>query len=167
MGITATYCQICQIPVNHDHYVPGENQFDIYRGAPKARSLFPFGSEHSWLLEAIGLRLSSDQTPVLLEGPVHDGWFEVSAQDANVWKGIEDRAALHRVCHEMAGRPELWSPAAPIEAPPELLEEARKSPENADIYRNLGVALKEAREDHAALRAFERADILCSTKWRS
>jgi hypothetical protein len=47
------------------------------------------------------------------------------------------------------------------------LEEARKSPENADIYRNLGVALKEAREDHAALRAFERADILCSTKWRS
>lgn len=114
MGVTSTYCQICQLPVQHDHYVPSDGYFLIYRGnGEEVAREFDFTDDHAWLKDAIALRLSVDQSPVLLEGQVHDGYigeYDEDGEDSMVWDGIDQRAALHRACWKIAGQPDIWSP---------------------------------------------------------
>jgi hypothetical protein len=117
----STYCQVCGLPVQHDHYVqlPDEGFLRIWRGdgddecAPE----IPFGSEHSWLREAVGLRLDDSDPTVVIEGLVHDGMFEGGGFDDWVMDGIDERAALHRVCWETAGSPDTWGPLSHLEPP--------------------------------------------------
>jgi hypothetical protein len=85
MGVLSTYCQICGLPVQQDHYVPAKDggYFHIWRGdgddaCPPA---VDFGPERAWLRDAVG------------------------------------RAALHRVCWDMAGRPDAWAPLADLQPP--------------------------------------------------
>lgn len=123
MGVTATFCQVCALPVNHDHYVPEGGMFRIYRG-PVDRNgepLVPFGPEHDWLLQAVALRLSDGDEPVVVEGPCHDGSFEAEDGDgAFVWDGLDERAALHRVCWELAGRPDTFEPLEDLPVDPAI-----------------------------------------------
>jgi hypothetical protein len=121
MGVFSTYCQICGLPVQQDHYVPqgGGDYFYIWRGDgdDECDPVVDFGPEHSWLRRGIGLRLDDRSPEVTIEGFVHDGMFEGSGSDDFVMDGLDDRAALHRVCWDLAGRPDCWEPLSALEPP--------------------------------------------------
>lgn len=75
MGVHATFCLICGLPVQHDHYVAsgGENCWAIYRAHNKPAGHFPFGTEHDWLLQGVAVSGSGEYhfgrlTPGLTEG---------------------------------------------------------------------------------------------------
>ncbi len=93
MGVLSTYCQICGLPVQQDHYVALEDEgyFRIWRGDGDdgCRPAVTFGPEHSWLREAVGLRLDDRVADVTIEGLVHDGIFEGSGSDDFVMDGID------------------------------------------------------------------------------
>ena len=113
MGVTGTSCQICNMPVQQDHYIPANGMFMIYRGVPIDRDtepIFPFGPEHEWLKQAVALRVSPGDEPQVLEGEIHDGWLEgPDGEDGvMVWDGVDERAALHSACWTLAGKPE-WA----------------------------------------------------------
>lgn len=115
MGVMASYCQICGAPVQHDHYVEMDNMLGIWRGGEDhevCSPAFPFGDEHAWLKDAVALRLDERRQPVILEGRVHDGSIQSpdgsDFDDGLVFEGLEERAALHRACWEIAGRPQSW-----------------------------------------------------------
>src|ERR1043166_4552349 len=119
MGVFSTHCQICGLPVQQDHYVAreGEGYLRIWRGdgddgfAP----VVDFGAEHAWLRTAVGLRLDDSHPDVVIEGAVHDGTFD--GHGDFVMDGVDDRAALHRACWDLAGRPDPWEPLSDL-APP-------------------------------------------------
>ena len=121
MGVLSTYCQICGLPVQHDHYVArdDESYLRIWRGDGDDgfEPAVVFGPEHAWLRQAIGLRLDEIDPDVIIEGYVHDGVFEGSGSDDFVMDGIDDRVALHRVCWEMAGGSDTWAPLSDLEPP--------------------------------------------------
>lgn len=120
MGVSATYCQICHLPVQHDHYVPmkhplGEDVDDlwaIYRGDPHSNSAFPFGRDHAWLKEAVALRVDPAAQPQVVEGEVHDGALELPGGGfcfvGDGYMGWDGRVPYHKACWEIAGKPE-WS----------------------------------------------------------
>jgi hypothetical protein len=133
MGVFASYCQVCALPVQHDHYVPMNGMYYINRGKPEDPNfVVRFGPEHAWLKDALALRLNEEQEPILLEGEIHDGGIERPSgegdgeeaaydfEDAFVADGVEERAALHRVCWELAGKPQTWAHPSELEAPAEL-----------------------------------------------
>src|SRR4051812_1988922 len=107
MGVFSTYCQICGLPVQHDHYVAADGIFYIWRGDGDYGSepAFAFGPEHAWLRDAVGLRLDDTDPDVIIEGLVHDGVFADYGSDGFVMDGVDDRAALHRACWVLAGQP--------------------------------------------------------------
>src|SRR5688500_5873690 len=115
MGVMGTYCQVCGLPVQYDHYVPAGDMWAIYRGDGRdsVAPVVHFGPEHVWLREAVGLRVDPSETTVLVEGLIHDGFFEGAFHDF-VADGLEERAALHRTCYETIGRPGVWEPSGPI-----------------------------------------------------
>ena len=121
MGVLSTYCQICGLPVQQDHYVAleGEGYLRIWRGDGNdgCEPVIALGPEHAWLRRAVGLRLDDSAPEVTIEGLVHDGVFEGSGSDDFVMDGVDDRAALHRVCWDMAGRPDTWEPLSDLEPP--------------------------------------------------
>jgi hypothetical protein len=111
MGVTATYCQLCGLPVQHDHYVPLEGgMLGIFRGGESDQftPVVAFGPDHEWLRDAVGLRLDAEQEPPLISGAVHDGEFDDRGPDGFVWDGLDQRAALHRLCFVAAGKPDRW-----------------------------------------------------------
>jgi hypothetical protein len=62
MGISATYCRLCAIPAEHDHYVPSVERPGMLRivragETPREPGLqaFPFTAEHAWLLDKVAL----------------------------------------------------------------------------------------------------------------
>lgn len=128
MGVMATYCQICGIPVHQDHYVPMGGMLGIFRGGgdDPVASAIAFGPEHAWLKDAVGLALNDGETPVIIEGEVHDGGFETDDDDGLVMEGIEDRVALHRACWEIAGKPEGWEELEGSITLPEVVERYRE-----------------------------------------
>ena len=123
MGVMATYCQICGIPVHQDHYVPAPGgMMGIYRGGGDGEVVapaIPFGDEHAWLKDAVGLALDGGED--VIEGEVHDGGFQdedgEDIDDSLVMDGVEDRAALHRRCWELAGKPESYDELEDVRMP--------------------------------------------------
>lgn len=115
MAVFATYCSLCALPLQHDHYVhAGDPMLKIYRGAaPDGGHLweahehpFPFGPEHAWLKDAVGLRLFGE-VPEFIRGPLQDGAL-VDVQTGRehfVGEGDEEYRMLHAACWERSGRP--------------------------------------------------------------
>lgn len=101
-----TSCQLCGMPVQHDHYVGrGEHGLiGIYRGNGHSThaSVFPFGPEHEWLKRAVAVPAEGDE-------PVAAGWVEDGAlqdQDGEahlVMDGYDDYGAFHEACWRLAG----------------------------------------------------------------
>lgn len=121
MGVVSTYCQICGLPVQHDHYVPdgATGGWLIWRSRTDSdvAPAVALGPEHDWLRRAVGLRLDDSEPQTIVEGDVHDGVLECAGGLTFVWDGLDDRAALHRYCWEAAGSPGTWQPLAGLELP--------------------------------------------------
>ena len=132
MGVFATFCQLCGLPVQHSCYVPHEGMYLIYRGpgsiAPgDPQPGFPFGPEHEWLRRALGLRWEASEEPQVLRGEVQDGHLspptpkgEGAADEGEsyfVGEGDDERLALHERCWDLAGRPESEALAGATELP--------------------------------------------------
>jgi hypothetical protein len=84
MSVYATACELCCLPVQHDHWVwgvsgpytlPPRIEWKLYRGpesggwAPTERP-FRFAPEHAWLRDAVAFDKSSGE---IVRGVVHDG----------------------------------------------------------------------------------------------
>jgi len=134
MAVFATYCQVCGLPVQQDHYVPAEvgDYFHIWRGDgdDACDPIVAFGAEHAWLRDALGLRIDGNALLMpTVSGIVHDGDLESQAGrlfGANLLDGEgDDRMALHAACWRLAGEPASWGPLAHL----------RDLPEAEDCYR--------------------------------
>lgn len=109
MGVHATFCQLCGLPVQHDHYVPSRSGgLNIYRASmangghdwsAEPQQPFPFTSAHAWLRDAVGLRRFDGDGVV--RGPVEDGGLG----DVYVGDGNEDALVFHHFCWELMGQP--------------------------------------------------------------
>lgn len=119
MGVSATYCQLCGLPVQHDHYVPeaGGGLLKIYRGSSPGgghawapgEAPFPFGAEHAWLRNAVALCPRPDR---VLRGTCCDGVLtQASGAHEYVGDGAEDGLVFHHACWERLGRPQAWADA--------------------------------------------------------
>ena len=118
MAVFATFCQICSLPVNHDHYVrsPGSEFMKIYRRAQPAawgseERVFAFTPEHAWLADCVGV---STRASGVLRGGVTDGELVDSRTQAKGFlaDGVEDYLALHGRCWTMMGEPQRFEDCA-------------------------------------------------------
>lgn len=121
MAVFATFCQICGLPVQQDHYVPTEiaDHYRIWRGDgdDACDPIITFGPEHAWLRDALGLRTDPERTDLTptIAGLVHDGGLEIPGDlyAAFLMEGEGDnRMALHAACWRLAGEPTSWQPLA-------------------------------------------------------
>jgi hypothetical protein len=114
---------VCGLPVQHDHYVPAElgSYFHIWRGegADACDPIVPFGLEHAWLRDTVGLSVDErpDEAPVT--GLVHDGYLTCGGDVFDVADGFEDLVTLHSACWQLAGQPGSWQPLEHCEPPSE------------------------------------------------
>lgn len=112
MGVHGTFCQLCALPVNHDHYVPtGGALLKIYRGTTKyeqswdeGESPFPFTSDHAWLLRAVGIEHGTNK---ILRGTVTDGNLtDTASGDTTMpFEGDDDARTYHAYCYDALGSP--------------------------------------------------------------
>lgn len=124
MGVMGTYCRLCGLPTQHDHYVltPGTAVMKIYRQSSPGGGhdfspeddRFVFGPEHEWLKATVAVPREAIEGPVL-HGSVSDGELvqEDGSAGAFVAEGNEDRYAFHRTCWEALGRPADLSQVTP------------------------------------------------------
>jgi hypothetical protein len=115
MGVSGTFCHICGIAVQHQHYVASEggDHWLIYRRENSSCApAFEIKPEHAWLLRAVAVNLNGEEDPV--QGTVEDGAL-TAHNDASrivyVDDEMDDWAAVHEYCWE-ASRHELL-PTAP------------------------------------------------------
>lgn len=119
MGVHATFCQLCGLPTQHDHYVPeaGGGMLKIYRGDSPGgghawadgETPFPFRAEHAWLRDAVALCLGPDR---VLRGTISDGSLtQPSGAHEYVGDGADDGLVFHHACWERLGRPQAWDEA--------------------------------------------------------
>ncbi len=103
MGVHASYCLVCGLPIQHDHYVPTEraNFFAIYRSDNKPEGHFPFTLSHAWLLR--GVAVNPGDGPHF--GSCEDGALIADGEEYYVGDGYEDYLAMHKYCWEAAGQP--------------------------------------------------------------
>lgn len=115
MGVHATFCQLCGLPVQHDHYVPSRaGPLRIYRGAmedgghdwkeDESHRPFAFGPKHAWLCDAVGLLRDEEH---VIRGTVSDGGLRDAKGDDEIYvaDGDEDALVLHHFCWELMGNP--------------------------------------------------------------
>lgn len=115
MGVMASYCQLCGMPVQHDHYVPTEREdsWSIYRSSEPhgVKPVVAFGRQHEWLTRGVGVAHYEDEDPVL--GAVEDGHLTDEAGEPHfVCRGNEDKALMHQACWELAGSPRCFQAIA-------------------------------------------------------
>jgi hypothetical protein len=104
MGVHATFCAICGLPVQHDHYVATEKQdmWAIYRSDNRPQGHFPFLPEHDWLLR--GVAINTEEGPFF--GTCEDGaLIDEDGESYYVGRDNEDYTALHAYCWRAAGQP--------------------------------------------------------------
>jgi hypothetical protein len=118
MGVHATFCQLCGLPVQHDHYVPAASgpMLKIYRGGEPGGGHewepgevpFPFGPAHAWLLDAVLVRTEDEP----LHGRVSDGGLATEDGDEEyVGDGSDEGLVFHRACWQRLGEPRLGTEA--------------------------------------------------------
>jgi hypothetical protein len=115
MGVMGTTCQLCGLPLAHDHYVPDARGYGlkIYRQAEPGgghtwepgERVITFGPEHAWLADAVAVPRYGE--PRVLAGPVQDGaMVDVNTEEvSHVFSGDDDAFALHKYCHTLMGSP--------------------------------------------------------------
>ena len=103
MGVRASYCLVCGLPIQHDHYVATEREdmWEIYRSDNKPDGHFPFTDAHSWLLR--GVAVKEDDGPYY--GSCEDGALLADGEEYYVGDGYEDYLAMHDTCWKAAGQP--------------------------------------------------------------
>ena len=115
MGVLATNCVVCALPLQQDHYVASEGgMLKIYRGgSPEGGHVwepgerpFRFRPEHAWIAEGVGLRRFGEG-PEQVRGPVQDGSLVdgVTGTAHFVGDGDEDYLMLHAACWACSGSP--------------------------------------------------------------
>lgn len=116
MGVHATFCQLCGLPVQHDHYVPSAGgMLRIYRGASEGgghdwtqepQQPFAFDAQrHGWLREVVGVLCLGETGAV--RGLVEDGGLAgEDGDELYVGDGNEDAMTFHAYCWERIGQPE-------------------------------------------------------------
>lgn len=112
MGVIGSHCQLCRLPLHHDHYVPtGGAMLKIYRTCSPDTHRYEadepvvrFGPEHAWLRDAVALPFSGDE---LLRGPVEDGILRDvdKGKTSFIWEGDDEALAFHVWCWELMGAP--------------------------------------------------------------
>lgn len=119
MGVHATYCQLCGLPAQHDHYVPeaGGGMLKIYRGESPGgghtwadgETPFPFAAEHAWLRDAVALCVRPER---VLRGTLTDGVLtQAGGAREYVGDGADDALVFHHACWARVGRPQAWGEA--------------------------------------------------------
>lgn len=118
MGVHGTFCQLCGLPTQHDHYVTTATpMLKIYRGSSPngghaweaGERPFPFAPEHAWLKEAVVLPWDEAR---VIRGPIEDGEIrDDRGTSLLVFDGGGDGLALHEACWELQGRPGSTEPA--------------------------------------------------------
>jgi hypothetical protein len=118
VGVHGTFCQLCGLPTQHDHYVPtASGMLKIYRGSSEHgghrwesdERPFPFGPEHAWLKDAVVLPWEDER---VLRGPIEDGAIDDGhGESVLVFEGGEDGLAYHHFCWELQGSPGSTGPA--------------------------------------------------------
>jgi hypothetical protein len=113
MGVTGTFCVVCGLPVEHDHYVPSSGMFKIYRGSRPGgghewepdEDPFRFGPEHAWLRACVAL--SDDPAVPPRHGTVEDADLTVTGTSEQVFVADEpgELAPLHAHCWRLLGQP--------------------------------------------------------------
>lgn len=114
MGVTGSNCQLCGLPLHHDHYVPtGGAMLKIYRTGSEGgghdfeegERVVPFGPEHAWLCDAVAVsRLEAEGG--VIRGTVVDGVLENdSGGHVFIWKGDDEGFAYHHACWTLMGAP--------------------------------------------------------------
>lgn len=120
MGVYATYCGFCGLPVQRDHYVtPGGEPLDgfqglvrIWRVGDPEPAAVPFSEAHAWLDDAVAVS-GNPKVEQVLEGRVHDGHLD---DGRGVTHDVDGMPTLHRACWEQLGRPRCWKPAGDLPA---------------------------------------------------
>ncbi len=134
MAVIGTFCEICGLPVQLDHYVPMPGGgFWIWRedGPRSCDPVIELGPELAWLSHAVALPWdaddaedagdASDETrppqPVV-EGRVQDGCLEAAdGRSIGVFPDIDEHGAAHHACWQLAGRPAGWQSLPDMAAP--------------------------------------------------
>src|SRR6188472_4218765 len=96
MGVMATFCQLCGLPTQHNHYVqaargiiPGPPPLKIYRD-PRSHSWepgerpFQFTEQHEWLCDAVAIMHDEDR---VLRGKISDGGMAPVGGGEEEWLG--------------------------------------------------------------------------------
>lgn len=114
MGVHGTFCQLCGMPTQHDHYVPtASGMLKIYRGSAgpgggheweAGEKPFQFGPQHAWLKDAVVLPWDEER---VIRGAIEDGELE----GVFVFDGGDDGLAFHHACWELEGSPASTKPA--------------------------------------------------------
>jgi hypothetical protein len=113
MGVIGTSCQLCKLPLNHDHYVtsPSLGLLKIYRTSADAgghdwqpdERVVHFAPEHAWLCDAVAMSRIDGS---VVAGVVEDGGLdERNGEGLFVGSGDDDGFAFHRYCYELTGSP--------------------------------------------------------------
>ena len=122
MGVMGTYCRVCGLPVQHDHYVQqsGGGGFKIYRGGEADgghtwaadESPVRFGPQHQWLQKAVAV--SRDDDGEVFTGVAHDGVVTDAERGETtfVGNGDEDAWVFHLACWQLIGSPSGIAPEA-------------------------------------------------------
>jgi hypothetical protein len=108
MGVIGTSCQLCNLPLNHDHYVPSASlgMLKIYRSSSPGgghdwepgERVVPFTAEHAWLCDAVAVLHDGR----VVAGRVEDGALEADGESHFV-DDADEGYAYHRWCHELLG----------------------------------------------------------------
>jgi hypothetical protein len=121
--VIPTYCQICGLPLNFDHYVPQEDgTLYIWRDDDAwCEPAIAFGAQHAWLRLAVGLSFvdgPSAEPP--LHGVVRNGFLEPhddQLEGQYAMEGAFDLAVVHRACWVLSGRPDSFRPLEHLQLP--------------------------------------------------
>ncbi len=131
MGVLGSFCRVCGLPMQHDHFVPAGGMLKIYRGsspngghtwAPGER-VVQFGPEHAWLADAIAI--TNSEAPRVVAGRIEDG--RLTSGQEQIFVGYDEAFAVHRFCWTQIGSPQSYRAAVTAQG---ILEYAR-----AEVYQ--------------------------------
>jgi hypothetical protein len=111
VGVMGTFCQVCGMPTNYDHYSNESDtgMIEIKRNEDLDDSDIAFGPEHSWLESCVVLPVYPYLNGKILRGKIEDGRLIAENDDSIfVSEGKDEGFALHEKCWALAGSPKNY-----------------------------------------------------------